>query len=102
MLCICTFVLGLANLLLAQTTGYYIEAKDFWKFSSNFSDNVNITQNACYQGKYLSDYFSGLKVHANITGFTGALSPMPPLSWEMVMRHPFEWFKDGKWETLSE
>ena len=91
-----------AGLIVNSESGYYIPAESFGGLSSNFADGVNINLNACFQGKYLSEYMSGMNVHANITGFTGELSPIGPLSWETVMRHPLEWFKGGTWNTLSE
>ncbi len=90
-----------AGLIVNSQSAYYITARDFGKLSSNFAEGVNITLNACYQGNYLSEYLSGVDVSANITGFTGELVPIGPLSWEIVFRDPRKFFK-GTWKTLSE
>ena len=90
-----------AGLIVNSQSGYYIPARDFGNLSSNFAEGVNITLNACYQGNYLSEYLSGVDVSANITGFTGELIPIGPLSWETVFRDPRKFFK-GTWKTLSE
>ena len=91
-----------AGLIVNASSGYYITAENFAGLSSNFADGINITLNACYQGNYLQSYLSGMDIHANITGFTGELSAVGPLSWEIVMRHPTEWFKGGSWKSFSE
>lgn len=90
-----------AGLIVNSQSAYYITARDFGNLSSNFAEGVNITLNACYQGNYLSEYLSGVDVPANITGFTGELVPIGPLSWEIVFRDPRKFFK-GTWKTLSE
>ena len=90
-----------AGLIVNSQSAYYITAHDFGNLSSNFAEGVNITLNACYQGNYLSEYLSGVDVPANITGFTGELVPIGPLSWEIVFRDPRKFFK-GTWKTLSE
>ncbi len=90
-----------AGLVVNSQSGYYITARDFGNLSSNFAEGVNIKLNACYQGNYLSEYLSGVGVVANITGFTGELIPIGPLSWETVFRDPRKFFR-GTWKTLSE
>lgn len=90
-----------AGFIVNSQSAYYITARDFGNLSSNFTEGVNITLNACYQGNYLSEYLSGVDVPANITGFTGELVPIGPLSWEIVFRDPRKFFK-GTWKTLSE
>ena len=90
-----------AGLIVNSQSAYYITARDFGNLSSNFAEGVNITLNACYQGNYWSEYLSGVDVPANITGFTGELVPIGPLSWEIVFRDPRKFFK-GTWKTLSE
>lgn len=95
--------MGLSILKIVNSqSGYYITARDFGNLSSNFAEGVNIKLNACYQGNYyLSEYLSGVGVVANITGFTGELIPIGPLSWETVFRDPKKFFR-GTWKTLSE
>ena len=90
-----------AGLIINSQLGYYITARNFGNLSSNFAEGVNITLNACYQGNYLSEYLSGIDVSAKITGFTGELIVIGPLSWETVFRDPRKFFK-GTWKTLSE
>ena len=87
----------LAILLINSDTCYGLSPYDFANISNKFADNVNITLNACGQGKFLDKYLEKITVPATIEGFTGLLTPIGPLSWETVMRHPTEWFTGGKW-----
>ena len=87
----------LAMLLINSDASYGLSPNDFANISQKFADNVNITLNACGQGKFLDEYLDKITVPATIEGFTGLLTPIGPLSWETVMRHPTEWFTGGKW-----
>ena len=87
----------LAMLLINSDASYGLSPNDFANISQKFADNVNITLNACGQGKFLDKYLDKITVPATIEGFTGLLTPIGPLSWETVMRHPTEWFTGGKW-----
>lgn len=86
-----------AILLINSEDSYGLTPYDFVNISQKFADNVSITLNACGQGKFLDEYLNKITVPATIEGFTGLLTPIGPISWETVMRHPLEWFTGGEW-----
>jgi len=87
----------IAILLINSDENYGLSPYSFVNISKKFANNVNITLNACGQGNFLDEYLEKITVPATIEGFTGILAPIGPLSWEIVMKHPREWFSSGKW-----